>query len=64
MLLDLQNRATILRFLDIYPEESPIIPYEYKRKYVYGSLAGHVVVTGNTFEPKNFFCPFHKGTAL
>jgi hypothetical protein len=44
--LDLKNKALILQYLDIYVEESPIIPYQSWRRYVYGSTSGHITVTG------------------
>jgi CD109 antigen len=46
LLLDLKNRANLLRFLDIDVEESPIIPYSKFRRYVYGSPRASVTLCG------------------
>jgi hypothetical protein len=46
--LDLKNRALVLHYLDIYVEESPIIPYQSARRYVYGSTSGYITVTGKS----------------
>jgi len=44
--LDLKNKALVLQYLDVYVEESPIIPYHPWRRYVYGSTSGYITVTG------------------
>ncbi|XP_046648840.1 CD109 antigen-like [Daphnia pulicaria] len=51
LLLDLKNRAHVLRFLDIPVEESPIIPYSKFRRYVYGSPRASVTLCGDVFGP-------------
>ena len=35
LLLDLRNRAHVLRFLNIIVDETPIIPYEVNQKKIY-----------------------------
>jgi len=49
MMLDLKNRAHLLRFLDIPVEESPIIPYSKLRRYVFGSPRASVTLCGVKF---------------
>lgn len=49
LLLDLKNRAHILRFLDIPVEESPIIPYSKFRRYVFGSPRATLTFCGIVF---------------
>uniref|UniRef100_A0A0P5S381 Macroglobulin complement-related protein n=1 Tax=Daphnia magna TaxID=35525 RepID=A0A0P5S381_9CRUS len=51
LLLDLKNRAHILRFLDIPVEESPIIPYSKFRRYVFGSPRATLTFCGDVFGP-------------
>uniref|UniRef100_A0A0P5Q5G8 Macroglobulin complement-related protein n=1 Tax=Daphnia magna TaxID=35525 RepID=A0A0P5Q5G8_9CRUS len=51
LLLDLKNRAHVLRFLDIPVEESPIIPYSKNRRYVFGSPRASVTLCGDVFGP-------------
>ena len=46
LLLDLKNRAYLLRFLDIIVEETPVIPYSKFRRYVFGSPRASVTLTG------------------
>ena len=46
LLLDLKNRAHVLRYLDIPVEESPIIPYSKFRRYVFGSPRASVTLCG------------------
>lgn len=36
-LLDLKSRALVLQYLNIEVEESPVVPYEQWRRYIYGS---------------------------
>jgi len=43
----MRNRAVVLKYMNIFVEEVPYVPYEIKRKYIYGSPTGHVLVTGN-----------------
>lgn len=51
VLLDLKNRANVLRFMNIIVDETPIIPYEVFRRYIYGSAAGHVSLCGDVMGP-------------
>ncbi|CAG7731091.1 unnamed protein product [Allacma fusca] len=51
LLLDLKNRAQVIKFMDIFTEESPLIPYDQRRKFVYGSPAGHVTISGDIMGP-------------
>lgn len=46
LMLDLKNRAHVLKFLDIPVEESPIIPYSKFRRYVFGSPKASVTLCG------------------
>lgn len=46
MLLDLKNRAHLLKYLDIPVEESPIIPYFDYRRYIFGSPRATITLTG------------------
>jgi CD109 antigen len=47
LLLDMRSRAVVLKYFNIFVEEVPIVPYEIKRKYVYGSPSAHVLVSGS-----------------
>ncbi|KAK8743670.1 hypothetical protein OTU49_001200, partial [Cherax quadricarinatus] len=51
ILLDLKNRALVYDFLDIELDESPIIPYSLKRRYIYDTPIGHISVTGDVVGP-------------
>ncbi|XP_069194402.1 CD109 antigen isoform X2 [Procambarus clarkii] len=51
ILLDLKNRALVYDFLDIELDESPIIPYSLKRRYIYDTPSGHISVTGDVVGP-------------
>ncbi|KAK8743475.1 hypothetical protein OTU49_001098 [Cherax quadricarinatus] len=51
ILLDLKNRALVYDFLDILLDESPIIPYSLKRRYIYETPTGHISVTGDVVGP-------------
>lgn len=44
--MDLRNRAFLLKYMNIFVEELPEIPYDIITKYVEGSPAGHVTVSG------------------
>ena len=50
-MLDLKDRAHVLRFLDIPVEETPVIPYSKYRRYLYGSPRGQVRLCGDVFGP-------------
>lgn len=47
----MRNRALVLKYINIFVEEVPIVPYELTRKYVYGSPSGHVVISGDIIGP-------------
>ncbi|KAG7158739.1 C-type lectin-like 8, partial [Homarus americanus] len=51
ILLDLKNRALVYDFLDIELDESPIIPYSLKRRYIYDTPTGHISITGDVVGP-------------
>lgn len=51
MLLDLKNRAHLLKYLEIPVEETPIIPYFDYRRYIFGSPRATVTLTGDVFGP-------------
>lgn len=46
ILLDLKNRALVYDFMDIDLDESPIIPYSLRRRYIYDTPSGHISITG------------------
>ncbi|XP_043206412.1 CD109 antigen-like [Amphibalanus amphitrite] len=50
-LLDLKNRAVDHKFLNIYTEQSPEVPYATWRRFVYGSPQGSVTVSGDVIGP-------------
>ncbi|XP_054284296.1 CD109 antigen-like [Macrosteles quadrilineatus] len=49
--LDLKNRALVMSYLDIIVEESPIIPYNMTRRYVYGSTSASIELFGDIIGP-------------
>ncbi|XP_039280690.1 CD109 antigen isoform X2 [Nilaparvata lugens] len=49
--LDLKNRALALDYLDIIVEESPIVPYEEWRRYVFGSPSASITLTSDLIGP-------------
>ena len=51
VLLDLTNRANVLRFMNIIVDETPIIPYQVYRRYVSGSARAHVTISGDVVGP-------------
>ncbi|TRY72565.1 hypothetical protein TCAL_06513 [Tigriopus californicus] len=51
LLLDLKNRANVLRFMNIIVDETPIIPYEIYRRYVSGSPNAHILICGDVIGP-------------
>lgn len=51
ILLDLKNRALVYDFMDIDLDESPIIPYSLKRRYIYDTPTGHISITGDVVGP-------------
>jgi hypothetical protein len=69
-LLDLKSRAFEMEYLDIVVDETPLIPYELIRRYIFGSPYGWVTISGDaigpTFlnnEPVNFEKMFPEFTA-
>ncbi|CAH2004526.1 unnamed protein product [Acanthoscelides obtectus] len=51
MLLDLSNRAYAFQYMHVNVTETPIIPYEYDRYYVYGSNKARLSVVGDVVGP-------------
>ncbi|XP_068231654.1 CD109 antigen-like [Palaemon carinicauda] len=51
ILLDLKNRAVVYDFLDIQLDESPLIPYSLRRRYIYDTPSGHISITGDVVGP-------------
>lgn len=51
MLLDLSNRAYAFQYMHVNVTETPIIPYEYDRYYVYGSNKARISVIGDVVGP-------------
>ncbi|XP_074042539.1 macroglobulin complement-related [Leptinotarsa decemlineata] len=47
MLLDLSNRAYAFQYMHVNVTETPIIPYEYDRYYVYGSNKARISIVGD-----------------
>jgi len=64
MLLDLKNRAHLLKYFDIGVEESPLIPYFDYRRYVFGSPRASVTLTGDFFGPVFPSMPVTTGSIL
>ncbi|PNF42789.1 hypothetical protein B7P43_G13621 [Cryptotermes secundus] len=62
--LDLKNKALVLQYLDIYVEESPIVPYQSWRRYVYGSTSGYITITGDIIGPAFPAVPLTTGVVL
>ena len=51
VLLDLKSRAFELEYMDIVVDETPIIPYEVYRRYIFGSAFGKISVSGDVIGP-------------
>nr|XP_045602144.1 CD109 antigen-like [Procambarus clarkii] len=51
ILLDLKSRAVVYDFFNIGLDESPIIPYSLKRRYIFDTPSGHISVTGDVVGP-------------
>ncbi|GLH03267.1 Uncharacterized protein GBIM_09200 [Gryllus bimaculatus] len=49
--LDLKNRALVLRYMAIFVDQSPIVPYHDWRRYIFGSTSGSVTVSGDVLGP-------------
>jgi hypothetical protein len=50
-LIDLKSRAFEVEYLDIVVDETPLIPYEINRRYIYGSPYGMVSISGDVIGP-------------
>ncbi|KAJ9579706.1 hypothetical protein L9F63_004632, partial [Diploptera punctata] len=62
--LDLKNRALVLQYFDIYVEESPLVPYQNWRRYVFGSTSGEITLTGDIIGPAFPSVPLKTSTVL
>ncbi|XP_045471389.1 CD109 antigen [Harmonia axyridis] len=51
VLLDLSNRAFTFQYMHVNITETPMIPYQYDRYYVYGSNKARVSVVGDVVGP-------------
>ena len=51
VMLDVKTRANEIEFFNIIVDESPIIPYEIYRRYIYGSAYGRVSISGDVVGP-------------
>uniref|UniRef100_A0A8D8ZM66 Complement C3 n=2 Tax=Cacopsylla melanoneura TaxID=428564 RepID=A0A8D8ZM66_9HEMI len=49
--LDLKSRALVLRYLDIPVEETPLVPYQVWRRYVYGSPRASIMLSSDLIGP-------------
>jgi len=50
-MLDLKSRAYEMEYLDIVVDETPLIPYELIRRYIFGSPYGWVTISGDAIGP-------------
>ncbi|KAK4320554.1 hypothetical protein Pmani_008591 [Petrolisthes manimaculis] len=51
VLLDLKSRALAYEFIDIPIDESPIIPYSIRRRYIYDTPRARISVSGDVVGP-------------
>ena len=51
ILLDLRNRAYVFQYLHVNITETPIIPYDENRYYIFGSNKAYVSVVGDVVGP-------------
>ena len=51
LLFDLKTRAYDIKFMNIIVDETPEIPYEVFRRYIYGSPNGRVSLSGDVIGP-------------
>ncbi|XP_068620051.1 CD109 antigen [Battus philenor] len=51
VLLDLSNRAYVFQYMHVNVTETPIIPYEVDRYYVFGSNRARITVVGDVVGP-------------
>ena len=50
-LVDLKSRAFDMEYLDIVVDETPLIPYELIRRYIFGSPYGWITISGDVVGP-------------
>lgn len=50
-MLDLTNRAYVFQYMHINVTETPIIPYDIDRYYIYGSNKATISVVGDVVGP-------------
>lgn len=62
ILLDLSNRAYIFQYMHVNVTETPIIPYEVDRYYVFGSNRAKISLVGDVVGP--IFMPVNATTLL
>lgn len=51
VLLDLSNRAYVFQYMHVNVTETPIIPYDVDRYYVFGSNVARISVVGDVVGP-------------
>lgn len=51
ILLDLSNRAYVFQYLHVNITETPIIPYDEDRYYIFGSNKAYVSIVGDVVGP-------------
>lgn len=51
LLLDLKNQPTVIRYLNINVTETPIVPYDRWRRYIFDSPRAEVSIVGDVFGP-------------
>lgn len=51
ILLDLSNRAYVFQYMHVNVTETPIIPYEIDRYYIFGSNRAYITVVGDVVGP-------------
>ena len=51
LLLDLKSRANEIKYMNIFVDETPEIPYEIFRRYIYNSPYGRVSLSGDVIGP-------------
>lgn len=51
VLLDLSNRAYVFQYMHVNVTETPVIPYEVDRYYVFGSNKARISIVGDVVGP-------------
>lgn len=51
MLIDLSTRGLAIQYMHINLTETPVVPYEYDRLYVFGSNKAEVSIVGDVVGP-------------